>query len=144
MDLTVERGEVLAVRGRSGSGKTTLLNILGGLDVPTTGELDFAVVGGDAALGLQAADQVGGDGGVRRDHPAAGILAGDQLGLGQGQAQDHGVRLLLCFRSLVHIGDPHLEGDAQGRIQLETRGQALPAVAGQLIGHSAQTRRCSA
>jgi putative ABC transport system ATP-binding protein len=37
IDLTVGRGEMLAVRGRSGSGKTTLLNLLGGLDRPTAG-----------------------------------------------------------------------------------------------------------
>jgi len=37
IDLTVGRGELLAVRGRSGSGKTTLLNLLGGLDRPTAG-----------------------------------------------------------------------------------------------------------
>jgi putative ABC transport system ATP-binding protein len=39
IDLTVGRGELLAVRGRSGSGKTTLLNILGGLDRPTAGSV---------------------------------------------------------------------------------------------------------
>jgi len=39
LDLTVQRGEVLAVRGRSGSGKTTLLNLLGGLDRPTAGSV---------------------------------------------------------------------------------------------------------
>jgi putative ABC transport system ATP-binding protein len=37
IDLAVERGHLLAVRGRSGSGKTTLLNLLGGLDRPTSG-----------------------------------------------------------------------------------------------------------
>jgi putative ABC transport system ATP-binding protein len=37
VDVTVGRGELLAVRGRSGSGKTTLLNLLGGLDRPTAG-----------------------------------------------------------------------------------------------------------
>jgi putative ABC transport system ATP-binding protein len=39
VDLTVGRGELLAVRGRSGSGKTTLLNLLGGLDRPTSGSV---------------------------------------------------------------------------------------------------------
>jgi putative ABC transport system ATP-binding protein len=37
VELTVERAELIAVRGRSGSGKTTLLNLLGGLDRPTAG-----------------------------------------------------------------------------------------------------------
>jgi putative ABC transport system ATP-binding protein len=39
IDLSVGRGELLAVRGRSGSGKTTLLNLLGGLDRPTSGRV---------------------------------------------------------------------------------------------------------
>lgn len=37
VSLTVNEGEFLAVVGTSGSGKTTLLNMLGGLDVPTSG-----------------------------------------------------------------------------------------------------------
>ncbi|MBI3746212.1 MAG: ABC transporter ATP-binding protein [Chloroflexi bacterium] len=39
VDLSVGRGQLLAVRGRSGSGKTTLLNLLGGLDRPTSGSV---------------------------------------------------------------------------------------------------------
>ncbi len=39
VDLTVERGEFVAIVGSSGSGKTTFLNMVGGLDVPTKGEI---------------------------------------------------------------------------------------------------------
>ena len=37
--LTIEQGKFTAVIGPSGSGKTTLLNMMGGLDVPTQGEI---------------------------------------------------------------------------------------------------------
>jgi putative ABC transport system ATP-binding protein len=37
VDLTVRRGEYVAVVGQSGSGKSTLLNVLGCLDAPTAG-----------------------------------------------------------------------------------------------------------
>ena len=41
VDLTIPEGEFVVILGHSGSGKSTLLNIIGGLDVPTAGEVFY-------------------------------------------------------------------------------------------------------
>ena len=41
IDLELYRGELVVLLGPSGSGKSTLLNILGGLDVPSSGEVRY-------------------------------------------------------------------------------------------------------
>lgn len=41
VNLNITRGSFTAFMGRSGSGKTTLLNMIGGLDSPTTGSIEF-------------------------------------------------------------------------------------------------------
>ncbi len=41
VDLEIRRGEFIVLLGPSGSGKSTLLNILGGLDVPSGGEVAY-------------------------------------------------------------------------------------------------------
>jgi putative ABC transport system ATP-binding protein len=42
VDLDIEEGDFVALMGPSGSGKTTLLNLIGGLDSPTSGEVEVA------------------------------------------------------------------------------------------------------
>jgi lipoprotein-releasing system ATP-binding protein len=54
VDITVGRGESVAVVGTSGSGKSTLLHLLGGLDAPTRGRVEL--MGRDLA-GMSAAEQ---------------------------------------------------------------------------------------
>jgi putative ABC transport system ATP-binding protein len=39
VNVTIHRGEICVLVGRSGSGKSTLLNLIGGIDVPTGGEI---------------------------------------------------------------------------------------------------------
>jgi putative ABC transport system ATP-binding protein len=63
VDLELLRGELVVLLGPSGSGKSTLLNILGGLDVPTRGSVDFLdhdlTVDDDDALTLFRREHVG-------------------------------------------------------------------------------------
>ncbi len=44
IDLEIAKGDFIALMGPSGSGKSTLLNLIGGLDTPTSGEIE---VGGE-------------------------------------------------------------------------------------------------
>jgi putative ABC transport system ATP-binding protein len=54
VDVTIPKGEFLALMGPSGSGKTTLLNLMGGLDQPTQGgvEVDGVEISGLAGSAL--------------------------------------------------------------------------------------------
>jgi len=49
VDLTVQRGELLALTGPSGSGKSTLLNLCGLIDTPDSGDI---ALGGQSVMGL--------------------------------------------------------------------------------------------
>lgn len=94
VDLTVARGDTLAIVGPSGSGKTTLLSLLAGLDLPTAGEVHI----GDREL--TALDE---DGRAR--------LRGEQVGFVFQSFQ-----LLQSFTALENVMLPlELTGDASAR-----------------------------
>ncbi len=63
LSLEIARGDYVALMGPSGSGKSTLLNLIGGLDHPTSGELEVDGLRvdalGEAALARWRADHVG-------------------------------------------------------------------------------------
>ncbi len=63
VSFSVQRGRLVALKGRSGSGKTTVLNLVGGLDTPDSGVVrvdgvDLSGLGEDGLLGLRR-DRIG-------------------------------------------------------------------------------------
>jgi putative ABC transport system ATP-binding protein len=54
VSFTIGEGKLTAVCGRSGSGKTTLLNVIGGLDIPTSGTVTVA---GQEVTGMSERDR---------------------------------------------------------------------------------------
>ena len=79
VDLVIEDGEWLAIQGPTGHGKTTLLQMLGGLDRPTSGSVDFD--GQDPAAARESrGPQV----------PAPAGLAGPPRGSRRGGAEHRG------------------------------------------------------
>ncbi len=55
LDLAIRPGEYVAIMGPSGCGKSTLLNMLGALDLPTSGEVYFE---GQPLSGLRTVDRL--------------------------------------------------------------------------------------
>lgn len=56
VDISIEAGEFITIMGKSGSGKSTLLSVLGGMNHPTSGEVEMAGVRLYALPGEKLAD----------------------------------------------------------------------------------------
>ena len=114
LELSVIRGETVAIIGASGAGKSTLLHLLGGLDVPTAGEV---FVAGQKMSGLSDA--------------ARGVLRNRELGF---IYQFH--HLLPEFTALENVMMPVLLGGGEVEAARQRAEDLLLSVGlGHRLGH---------
>jgi lipoprotein-releasing system ATP-binding protein len=106
INIAINAGERVAIVGASGSGKSTLLNILGGLDIPDTGEVSVAGV----ILSTMSADE-------------RGFLRNRKLGF---VYQFH--HLLPEFTALENVSMPLLIGKWDKSLAQEKAAQMLQRV----------------
>ncbi|MDB4874121.1 MAG: macrolide transporter ATP-binding protein [Gemmatimonadetes bacterium] len=118
VDLTVERGELIAVMGTSGSGKSTLMNILGCLDVPTEGSYVLDGTRVDGMSGNALADL--------RNAKLGFVFQGFNL-LPRTSAIDNVELPLLYDRSGRKLDTRRLAAESLGRVGLGDRLDHQPS-----------------
>lgn len=124
-DLSVRRGERLAIVGASGSGKTTLLQIMGGLDDPTSGEVR---VGGRALA--NAGEEVKGE---LRNRYIGFVYQFHHL-LPEFSAEEN-VAMPLLIR---HVRKPEAMAEARRLLERVGLGERLAHKPGELSGGERQ------
>ena len=117
IDLTIHRGEFVAVMGPSGSGKSTLMNLLGCLDTPTTGSYLY---NGIAIEGLDSNQRA-----LLRRHALGFIFQGFNL-LARTSALEN-VELPLLYRGIPRRERHALAREALASVGLPDKLRNTPA-----------------
>ena len=125
VNMQVEQGEYIAIMGPSGSGKTTLMNVLGYLDVPTSGVYLFDGVDNSAATDEEMAK-------IRNE--GIGFVF-QTFHLLQRQRAWENVALPLSFRGISRKDRREMAAEALERVGLLDRLDFYPA---QLSGGQCQ------
>jgi putative ABC transport system ATP-binding protein len=125
VDMTIRRGEFVAIMGPSGSGKSTAMNIVGGLDMPTDGEYLFDGV----SVGKLSMD----DCALLRRHFLGFVFQGYNL-LPRTSALEN-VELPLVYRGVPPVERRRTAMDALAKVGLQGREHYEP---GKLSGGQQQ------
>ena len=117
VDLSIARGEFVAVMGPSGSGKSTLMNLLGCLDTPTSGSYRYE----DIAVETLDGDQRS----LLRRHALGFIFQGFNL-LARTSALEN-VELPMIYRGLPRAERHQLAAEALAAVGLPNKLRNTPA-----------------
>jgi len=117
IDLTIDRGDFVAVMGPSGSGKSTLMNLLGCLDLPTAGRYRYQ----DIAVETLNADQRS----LLRRHALGFIFQGFNL-LARTSALEN-VELPMIYRGISRSERHRLATEALAAVGLPDKLRNTPS-----------------
>ena len=117
VDLTIERGEYVAIMGPSGSGKSTFMNLLGCLDKPTSG--DYFLVGRNVAQ--LSSDELA----ILRNKTIGFVFQGFNL-LPRMSLEDN-VALPLVYSHVEREPRRQKAREMLAKVGLESYAQSLPA-----------------
>ncbi|MGL5016748.1 MAG: ABC transporter ATP-binding protein [Luteolibacter sp.] len=117
VDLTIHRGEFVAIMGPSGSGKSTLMNLLGCLDTPTAGSYKFKGIEVESLNKDQRS--------LLRRHALGFIFQGFNL-LARTSAIEN-VELPLLYRGFTRKQRHEMARDALAQVSLSDKERNTPA-----------------